>query len=102
MTDVKIDTNTTWIKMAVLGPIAAFLVGVTVIYMQIKNRMDNQDATQHQMVKSIDNLSAHIGKLAVDIVATRQAQNWIEMARALNREKNPSIVWLTFHARRIT
>lgn len=102
--DVKLDPETTLVKVGRIGPIIAIAVSATVLYMQVKADIGeikqlmavdgHQRALDREsMTKSMDNLSEQIRRIFVDSVATRQAQQWIENARIANRDKHPEIVW---------
>lgn len=102
--DVKVDTDSSWVRarsMWQFGAIVALMVG---IYMRLENRLGNLEgglvraesertSKSTELIASMNGLREDMRKVFVDSVATRQAQAWIEMARALNRDKFPQLVW---------
>ena len=100
MTDVE--------KIAFRAPALAKTIAITaavvVGYMRFEHRMSGIEETmsrdiaarlseQDRLSKSIDGLREEMRRVFVDSVLTRQAQAWIEMARALNKDKRGDIVW---------
>jgi hypothetical protein len=100
MPDAKVDTDTAWVRarsMWQFGTIVALMVG---IYMRLENRLGNLETglvtAEHArgverlaLIASVDGVRDELRKVFVDSVATRQAQAWIELMRALNRAKYP-------------
>lgn len=88
-----LDQDTTLVRGKNIFPIIALTIAAVLGYARFEQRMTVVETQQLQLTHSIDKLTEQIGRVFVDGVATRQAQTWIEMARALNREKNGSVVW---------
>ena len=104
MADIKLDPETVWMRTKTIGQVIVVTAAAVVLYMRFENRMGiiesimQRDAEirakeREAIVNSVDGVRDELRKVFVDSVATRQAQAWIELVRALNREKNPSIVW---------
>lgn len=102
--DVKVDHETAWIRVKTLGPVIAITATAVILYMRFESRMGRVEeimsrdamirATERDaIVKSVDGVRDELRKVFVDSVATRQAQAWIELARALNRDKFPGLQW---------
>jgi hypothetical protein len=104
MADLKLDPETVWMRTKTIAQVVAITAGAVVLYMRFDNRMNNVEAImardaemraneREAIVKSVDGVRDELRKVFVDSVATRQAQAWIEMARALNRDKFPHLQW---------
>ncbi len=90
---LKLDPETSWVRGKSIVPIMAATAVAVLGYARFEQRMTVVETQQIQLTRSIDKLTEQISKVFVDGVATRQAQAWIELARALNREKRSDIVW---------
>lgn len=96
MADAKLDENA-WIRFKSLGQAIAITTAVVVLYMRFEQRMgrieDRMDAEassrkeeRKDLIESVNGVKTEITKIVVDSVNTRQAQSWIELFRALNKE----------------
>lgn len=101
---MKIDPETIWLKATRLGPIVVLTAAVVVFYMRVEHAIDTLQATvsrdasqrteeRENIVNSVNEVRDELRKVFVDTVLARQAQAWIEMARALNKEKYPHLIW---------
>lgn len=64
----------------------------TLNYAQVTGAISDLQKGQQEVVKSVDQVRDEVRKLIVDQVAVRQATQWIELFRALNRAKYPELV----------
>ena len=102
-TQIKADPETVWVRLKWLVPVIVITAAAVVIYMRMDFRMSGIEATmgrdlaarseeRRELRESLDGLRDDMRKVFVDSVATRQAQAWIELARALNKAKFPDLV----------
>jgi hypothetical protein len=101
---LHVDTSTTWVKATRIGQVVLITAAVVAVYMRIDNaiadlqRTVNHDAAQRleereNIVRSVNQVRDELRKVFVDTVLARQAQAWIELARALNKDKYPHMIW---------
>lgn len=96
-----IRSTTVWAAFGVLV-VGAFLLSGFVAEMRnavstIKETI-SRDAKIHEedrvtIVNSIREVRDELRRMVLDSVATRQAQQWIELARAANKAKYPDLIW---------
>lgn len=102
--DVKVDHETAWIRFRTLGPVIAVTATAVVLYMRFDTRMGRVEEIMHRdatvraaerdaIVRSVDGVRDELRKVFIDSVAARQAQQWIELTRALNKAKLPELVF---------
>lgn len=101
---VKADPDSIWVRSRHIVPIVILTATAVTCYMRFEYRMARIEekieidtaARSHErdaIVKSVDGVRDQIRQVFVEVVSVRQMQHWIDMARALNRDKNPAIVW---------
>lgn len=89
----SVDLEQSRVNGRTLVAIIAATAAAVLCYARFEQRMSVVESQQLQLTHSIDKLTEQIGKVFVDGVLTRQAQQWIELARMLNKEKRADIVW---------
>jgi hypothetical protein len=101
---VKIDPDTTWVRASRIIQIVVATGAFVGIYMHVTHsiaRLEetvSRDAAQRvnereNIVRSVNEVRDELRNVFVDTVLARQAQGWIELARALNKDKYPNLVW---------
>lgn len=101
---MKLDPDTTWVKASRIIQIIVATGAFVGIYMHVTNSIQRlqetvqRDAEQRlsdreNIVRSVDGVRDELRKMFVDTVLARQAQTWIELARAMNKDKYPNLVW---------
>lgn len=104
MADLKADSENVWVKARFVGTLVTITAASVVLYMRFDQRMSDIEKTmardvdartseRRELRESMDGLRGDLRKVFVDSVAARQAQSWIELARALNKEKFPALQW---------
>ena len=104
MADVKLDPETVWMRTKTIGQVVVVTGAAVILYMRFDNRMgmiesimqrdaDVRAKEREAIVHSVDGVRDELRKVFVDTVSGRQAQAWIELARALNRDKFPALEW---------
>jgi hypothetical protein len=99
----KFDTEKAWVRAKLIVPVVAATGALVALYMRFEFRMTGIEAAMSRDIsarteerreqrESMDGLRADLRKVFVDAVATRQATTWIEMFRALNRDKYPNLL----------
>lgn len=101
--DMKLDPQNLWLRAPTVWLLVVIAVGGAVGYTRFSNAIDviqttiSKDAVAHEkdreaIVESIREVRDELRKLVVDMVATRQAQGWIELFRSANKIKFPELV----------
>lgn len=105
---VLLSPEKTWIRSTTVWATIALMVTGAFLLSSFVSEMRNAVATiketisrdakiheqdQDQIVSSIREVRDELRKMVLDSVATRQAQQWIELARAANKAKYPDLVW---------
>lgn len=95
--NVKLDPERTWVRASRIAQVAVVSGLAVAGYMRFEHRMgrveENQIEDRSAIVKGLGEVRDQLNKVFIDSVATRQAMQWIENARALNREKYPTLIW---------
>lgn len=101
--DVKVDPDKLWLRAPAVWLLLVIAVGGALGYARFDNAVAilqetvARNAKAHAedraaIVESIKEVRDELRKLVVDMVATRQAQAWIELFRSANRSKFPELV----------
>lgn len=95
MTDVKVDPEKTWVRATRIGQLVVATVFLTAGYLDLKHTVgalaEQQAREQSALSKGLDGLREDMRRVFVDSVSTRQSQAWLELFRALNKEKFPGL-----------
>lgn len=97
MADIKMDPEKMRLRATDVAKVIAITAAAVILYMRFEQRMgrieERMDADsvsrkeeRRDLIDSVNGVKSEITKIVVDSVNTRQAQGWIEMFRALNRE----------------
>ena len=101
---VNLDPERMTVKVARIGPIVVLACTVVVFYLRMDYAIDALQKTtasesmqrareRENIVTSVNEVRDELRKVFIDTVLTRQAQSWIELARALNKDKFPNLIW---------
>lgn len=104
MPDIKADPETVWMRVKWLAPTVIATGLVVMLYMDMRYAIKDivgtidrdakmRSSERDSLILSVNEVRDELRRVFVDSVATRQAQAWIDLARALNRDKNPTVVW---------
>ncbi len=102
--DLKADPDKVWVRLKLLLPVIVTTATAVVIYMRLDFRMgsietemgrdiDARRSERLELRESMDGLRGDLRKVFVDSIQQRQANAWIELARALNRAKYPDLIF---------
>lgn len=102
MTDVKVDPERTWVRATRIGQLVVATIFLTAGYLDLKHSVGqladqtSRESTERtrereQLSRSVDGLREDMRKVFVDTVNARQATTWIDLFRALNKEKYPTL-----------
>lgn len=97
MTDTKLDPERVRVRIPDVVKVIGATTAIVILYMRFEQRMgrieDRMDAEsisrkeeRKDLIDSVNGVKNEISKIVVDSVNTRQAQSWIELFRALNKE----------------
>jgi hypothetical protein len=104
MPDIKLTPEKTWFQATFMWACIALAVGGTLLYARIDSQIGDilatmdrdvksRDIDRGEVVSSVHEVRDELRKLVTETVAQRQANAWIELARALNKAKFPELVW---------
>ncbi len=79
MTDVKLDTATTWLRTTTVGALLALVASATLIYASINTAIGNLQVGQDSIVRSVGEMRDELRKLVSENVSQRQSLAWLDL-----------------------